>query len=499
MAVIRQRQRLALAACILGFASTATAFTSIDPRGSMLSSVERNTISTRHHALPPDQISTYTDLLNSVTHSSNLIADAAAAAGDAKELGWWGQYINLFKMTLNGVHSAVDGPLRSVGIDQTWGISIALFTIGVRSLLVPLSIQQSQSAEYMKALKPYIAEIKEKFKDNQDAQNKALGKLYEDADQNPLSGCFTSLAQLPIFLGLYRGIRLLASDGVLEEKFLWIPNLQGPVSPPNYNGLDWLTQGWVSTGEGLPTPPLGWETTLAFLVMPVILVVLQSITMNALQPPVDENATEEEKQTLESTQGVLKFLPLLIGFFSLQVPAGLTIYWLSSNLFTLTQSLAVKAYFAANPPEIELPEYWEQMSEGKAFDDMTPDERRKATEAGLRVGPSFDDLVTQSRFHVFVEREPFRETTDSWKRAEEMKSDIKLSADLEQWILSSGVTALGVEQEEKKDAPTNGASGEKEEEKKESSKKETVVAKKDDDEKLFFADKDTKEEAEIVA
>ena len=147
----------------------------------------------------------------------------------------------------------------------------------------------------MKALKPYMAEIKKKFKNNQDAQNRAIGKLYEDAKQNPLSGCFLSLAQIPVFLGLYRGVRYLALEGDLDEPFLWIPSLAGPVSPPDFRGLDWLVQGWTSI-DGTPTPSLGWETTLSFMIMPVILVLLQSATMRILTPPLDEGMDPKEKE-----------------------------------------------------------------------------------------------------------------------------------------------------------------------------------------------------------
>ena len=269
----------------------------------------------------------------------------------------------------------------------------------------------------MKSLKPYVAEIKTKFKGNDEAISRATGKLYEDAKQNPLAGCLVSLVQLPVFLGLYRGVRLLAIDDQLNEPFLWIPSLEGPVTAPDFRGLDWLIQGWTSATDGglVPVPPLGWDTTIAFLIMPVVLVVLQSITMQSLQPPVDENMSEDEKSQIESTQGVLKFLPLLIGFFSLQVPAGLTIYWFTSNIFTLTQSLAVKAYFKANPPAIELPDYWDTALTGDG-ENMTPEERRKASEAGIRVGPSFDDLVDEARFHCLVERKPLRENTAAWQR-----------------------------------------------------------------------------------
>lgn len=260
----------------------------------------------------------------------------------------------------------------------------------MRSLLIPLSMQQNKSTEYMKALKPYLKEIKEKFKDKPEAQNRAIGKLYEDAEQNPLNGCFLSLAQLPVLLGLYRGIRNLAQDGVLKESFLWIPSLEGPVSPPDFRGMQWLTEGWA-TIDGTPTPQLGWETTLAYLIMPVLLVLGQSLTMSILTPPTDDDSmSEEEKEQMEKSSVVLKFLPLMIGYFSLQVPAGLTIYWFTSNLFSLTQSLVIRQYYEANPPEIELPDYWDALDD---MDNMSAEEKRAASAAGLNVAPTFDSLV----------------------------------------------------------------------------------------------------------
>jgi len=354
------------------------------------------------------------------------------------------------------VHHTIDGPVRSLGMEPTWGPSIAIFTALARGLLVPFSIQQSKSAEYMKALRPYMTEIRQKFKDNQDAQNRAIGKLYEDANQNPLAGCFTSLAQLPIFLGLYRGVRLLALDGELQEPFLWIPSLEGPVSPPDYRGLDWLTQGWTTAAEGgLPTPAMGWETTLAFLAMPVILVCLQTLTMRALQPPIDENSSAEERETMEKSQGILRFLPLMIGFFSLQVPAGLTIYWFTSNIFTLTQSLLVKAYFAANPPQINLPDYWDQALKDDAdFESMTPAERRRAVEAGIRIGPTFQDMLDEATFHCFIERGPLRQDSEAWNRVL-AATNAAVAAELDDWVKSAGSVMASSSSEQQQHA--NGA------------------------------------------
>uniref|UniRef100_A0A7S2GSG5 Membrane insertase YidC/Oxa/ALB C-terminal domain-containing protein n=1 Tax=Helicotheca tamesis TaxID=374047 RepID=A0A7S2GSG5_9STRA len=381
-------------------------------------------------------ISHAADIFHShLSSASTLLADAADAAAevaDADKTGWWQSYLNVFKGCLIFVHSKIDEPLRGVGWEQTWGISIALFTAGVRSLLLPLSVQQTKSSEYMKALKPYQDQIKKKFADKKEMQNRAIAKLYEDAEQNPLAGCLVSLAQLPIFLGLYRSVTLLAKDGQLQEPFLWIPSLEGPVTAPTYRGMEWLTQGWTTDpGATLPHPSLGWETTLAFLAMPMILVLTQSFTMNAMQPPIDENVSDEEREQLEKTQNILKFLPLLIGYFSLQVPAGLTIYWFTSNMFTLLQSLSVKAYFKANPPKIELPDYWDALDNAE---EMTPEERRKAAEAGLNTGPSFEQLMDEAKFHYVVQRTPLREGSSAWERVQ--ANGATVPKELEAWVNS---------------------------------------------------------------
>lgn len=286
-----------------------------------------------------------------------------------------------------------------------------------------------------KALKPYIDEINAKFKDNDTKKNQLVGKLYQDADQNPLAGCFLSLLQLPLILGLYRGVRLLALDGKLDERFLWIPSLEGPVTAAtDYRGLDWLKEGWTQV-DGLWTPSLGWETTLAYCVLPVVLVLGQKLTMEVLQPPEQDNDSmdEEAKESMERTKTVLKFLPLLIGFFSLQVPAGLTIYWFTSNFFTLSQALIVRKYYEQNPPEIELPEYWDQLGEDE--NEMSPEERRQAAKAGIAKGPSIEDWIANSNFHTLVEREnfSFRQNADAF-RDSNAGANLSIPTEFQAWV-----------------------------------------------------------------
>ena len=70
-------------------------------------------------------------LQHSLQTSSQWLADAAAAASTENNGGWWSAYLNIFKTALSAVHNTIDGPLRSIGVEQTWGPSIALFTAGV--------------------------------------------------------------------------------------------------------------------------------------------------------------------------------------------------------------------------------------------------------------------------------------------------------------------------------------------------------------------------------
>ena len=79
----------------------------------------------------------------------------------------------------------------------------------------------------------------------------------------------------------------------------------------------------------------------------------------------------------------------------------MTIYWATSNLFTLFQSLAVKSYYKANPPKVELPDYWDALDD---VANMSDEQRREAAKAGISTGPKFEDLMDEARYHYVVDR-----------------------------------------------------------------------------------------------
>ncbi|XP_039035380.1 inner membrane protein PPF-1, chloroplastic-like [Hibiscus syriacus] len=128
--------------------------------------------------------------------------------------------------------------------------------------------------------------------------------------------CLPTLATIPVWIGLYQALSNVANEGLLIEVFFWIPSLGGPTTiaaRQSGSGISWL----IPFLDG--HPQLGWHDTAAYLVLPVLLVVSQYVSMELMKPPQTDPA---QKNTLL----VLKFLPLMIGYFSLSVPSGLSIY-----------------------------------------------------------------------------------------------------------------------------------------------------------------------------
>ena len=227
---------------------------------------------------------------------------------------------------------------EKVGIENAYGPSIILFTILIRLVLLPLNYQQLLSSQKTQALSPKIAEIKEKFPDDKNIQNQMVAALYQETQVNPLAGCLPALVQIPVFLALYRSFLNLASTSTMNEPFLWLPNLQGPVY--GTRSLDWISQGWVDNA-----PQLGWHDTIAYLSIPLLLVVAQSISLRVLTPPSDD-------PTVQRTQRILKYLPWMLGYFALSVPSGLGVYWVTNNFLSTATTAGIKAFFKANPPKV---------------------------------------------------------------------------------------------------------------------------------------------------
>ncbi len=185
----------------------------------------------------------------------------------------------------------------------------------------------------IQALQPRVKELQARYANDAEALQLETARLYRDNQVNPLAGCLPTLATIPVFIGLYRALTKAADDGLLTSGFFWIPSLGGPTSLASRQagaGLSWL----FPFVDG--APPIGWGSASAYLVLPVLLVVSQYVSQKVVSPQQNTDPNQA------GAQAVLKFIPFMIGWFSLNVPSGLTLYWLVNNILSTAQQLYMK-------------------------------------------------------------------------------------------------------------------------------------------------------------
>ncbi len=190
-----------------------------------------------------------------------------------------------------------------------YAMAIIITTILFKLLLLPLNMQQVKSTKMMGEIQPHIKEIQKKYKSDPQTMNMKMQELYKEYNYNPASGCFVLLIQFPIliaFLAVFREPAKYAfTDPAFYESmnktFFWIKNLENP--DPFLWGL----------------PLLAAATTY-----------IQSLVM---APP----STDAQAQATQKTMNYL--LPVMIFMAARGFAAGLALYWVISNIFTIIQQL----------------------------------------------------------------------------------------------------------------------------------------------------------------
>jgi YidC/Oxa1 family membrane protein insertase len=193
-----------------------------------------------------------------------------------------------------------------VNLGAPWWLAIAMLTIVVRTLLFPLTVKQVKSMRAMQDLKPEMDKIRAQYSTNRQKQQEEMMKLYQERNINPLGGCLPILIQMPIFIGIFYVIRLFGG----------IPGQR----PPQYE----------SFREG----GLFWFQDLSQMDPYFILPILSALTMLA--------ATEITAKNLDPQQRwLMRLLPVGITVFLWSFPAGLFVYWITSNLVTFVQNYLI--------------------------------------------------------------------------------------------------------------------------------------------------------------
>jgi len=203
-----------------------------------------------------------------------------------------------------------------------YGIAIILVTLVVKIVFFPLTRKSSEATLRMQSVAPKIKEIQEKYKGNPQKMNAEMAELYKKEGYNPLSGCLPMLLQLPIFFAMYS---LFNNHFDLRGAMFipgWIPDLSLPESIWEFP-------------EGFRLPVLGWT---ALRLMPFIYVASQLIYGKVTQVPGQQSNTQMKM--------MLYVLPIVFFFVLYNVPSGLLLYWIFSNLFTMVQQVVINKYLA---------------------------------------------------------------------------------------------------------------------------------------------------------
>ncbi|KAF8090881.1 hypothetical protein N665_0462s0018 [Sinapis alba] len=288
-------------------------------------------------------------------HAENLlytIADAAVSSSETfdsvsgttttttnQSSDWFTGIANYMETILKVLK---DG-LSTLNVPYSYGFAIILLTVLVKAATFPLTKKQVESAMAMKSLQPQIKAIQERYAGDQEKIQLETARLYKLAGINPFAGCLPTLATIPVWIGLYRALSNVADEGLLTEGFFWIPSLAGPTTVAarqSGSGISWL----FPFIEG--HPPLGWSDTLAYLVLPLLLIFSQYLSIQIMQ----SSQPQSDDPAMKSSQALTKFLPLMIGYFALSVPSGLSLYWLTNNILSTAQQVWLQKYGGAKNP-----------------------------------------------------------------------------------------------------------------------------------------------------
>lgn len=232
------------------------------------------------------------------------------------------------------------------------GFAIILLTIVIRLLLYPLMHAQLTSAKKMNDLKPHLDELSARHKDNKQALQQAQLALYKEHGVNPAAGCLPTLVQFPILIALYNVFyQLLGSQNLqafTEEinKILYFPFLK-------LTGLDFSFFGFNLALKPSEWQKYGWW----LLLVPLITALLQWYQTKLMMPSAKtpegkpalavktgggEAQTEKKSDTMGDMQRQMALItPVMFGFFALQLPIGLALYWNVFGLFGIMQQLQV--------------------------------------------------------------------------------------------------------------------------------------------------------------
>jgi YidC/Oxa1 family membrane protein insertase len=225
--------------------------------------------------------------------------------------------------------------------DWSWGWTIILFTVIIKLITLPLTRKQLQSTKATQALQPKMKELQQKYGKDKQKLAEEQQKLYKEAGVNPLGGCLPLLIQLPVLWGLYQALYVLANrNHDIPAPFFWIPDLWIPsISGAEYQGINFQGTKWI---QGT-IQAQNYALLIAYFSLPLIMLVTQLLLQKMSQPRKDPKGGPQDAQGAMMNQ-MMMFMPVMFGYITLGLPAGLTLYWTVSNILSIVQQYFVTGW-----------------------------------------------------------------------------------------------------------------------------------------------------------
>jgi YidC/Oxa1 family membrane protein insertase len=218
-----------------------------------------------------------------------------------------------------------------------WGLAIILLTVTVRLLLLPLTLKQVTSMQRLQVLAPEMKAIQAKYRDDKQRQQQEMMKFYKENRVNPLASCLPLLFQLPFFIGLYY---MLRSDLKVDM----CPGIEGfaqargtsvsDLTCSQFGDSAYAAAHHISVAD--PSfffiQDLTAKATGTVLVALIVLYVASQLGSGLLS-----SASMDRNQRM-----LMLGLPIVFVAFIINFPAGLLVYWITTNLWTIVQQLIVR-------------------------------------------------------------------------------------------------------------------------------------------------------------
>jgi YidC/Oxa1 family membrane protein insertase len=214
----------------------------------------------------------------------------------------------------HGLRHVLDWLHGSIGLPWAW--SIVALTVIVRTVLVPLTVRQIHSMQALQRHAPQMKEIQKKYKADKQKQNEELMKFYRENKINPAASCLPMLAQFPVFIALYYVLNNFSKHPPGGDlSFLhFIPSI-----------ADHTTSHWG-----------GFVLLVVYVASQMASTLYMSATVDKMQ------------------RTIFMLMPLVFVFVIARFPAGLVLYWCTTNLWTVGQGLITRRLVPKVPaPVIE--------------------------------------------------------------------------------------------------------------------------------------------------